>query len=143
VASARSSAARGAGNATVEQHDAPAAEIHEVREHEGLARELAPHRLGLIVIAGQAQHREPQPSKHLAEVCIAARVILHDVARHQQRIRWPIPRARMRERSPDRGQRRHTAQRLAFAAVQMRISELNEAQHAHSCRVAEPCRARQ
>src|SRR5205085_3403192 len=44
-------AARRARQAAVEQHDTPAAEVRKTAEHERRSVELAPHGLGLVVIA--------------------------------------------------------------------------------------------
>src|SRR5256885_7052217 len=46
-------------------------------------------------IAGQAQHRQSQRTKHPAEVWVAGRIILHEITGHQQRIRWPVARTRV------------------------------------------------
>ena len=61
----------------------------------------------------------------------AAQAILHDVAGNEHRVDRPVPRPRLRERLSERRCRLYAAQRLGFAAVQVRIGKLYETQLAH------------
>ena len=128
-----------ARNATVEQHDTPASEIGESTEHEGLAVKLAAHRCGLVMIAGQAEDRHAERREQPPEVAVAARVVLHQIAGHEQRVRRPIAPARLRKRGRERGQRGDAAQRLALVAVEMRVGKVHEADGAHEKILAKRC----
>ena len=136
-------AAGRARQAAVEQHDTPAPQVDETAEHEGLSGELALHGLGLVVIAGQAQHRQPQRTKQAAEVRVSRRVILHEITGHQQRIRWPVARTRVGQRRGQRRQRRHSTQRFVFVAVEVRVGKVSQTHCAHDGSVAEPLWRRQ
>ena len=62
---------------------------------------------------------------------VAARIILNDVAGDEYRVDRPMPRPRLCERLSERRSRLYPAQRLGFAAVQVRIGKLYETQQAH------------
>jgi hypothetical protein len=93
--------------------------------------ELAAHGLRLVVIAGNAQHRQPERAEQAAEVRVAGRVILHDVAGDEQRIRRPVARLRASECRHERRQSSHAAQRPAAIAVEMRVGKVCEAYDGH------------
>ena len=97
-------------------------------EHERLAAEFAPHGPRLVVVARQAQHRHAQAAEQAAEMRIAGRVVLHQVAGDQHRrpaaSRAP---ARARARSVSAGSVATPRRRLVLAAVQVRIGEMRQA----------------
>jgi hypothetical protein len=56
------------------------------------------------VIAGQAQHGQPQRSEHSPEMSVPRGVVLHEITRHQHRIGRPVALLRVRERGLERRQ---------------------------------------
>ena len=122
----REMTASGADQAAVEQHDAPVGEIHMAIGDERLAAQLAVKRRGLVVIAGNAQHRHLERTEDAAEMLVARNVVLHEIARDEHGIDRPLTCLRKIQRAHERGQRGHAAQRFGLAAVQVRISELYE-----------------
>ncbi len=118
--------AGGAGQAAVEKHDAPVAEIHVTVGDERLAAQLAMKRGRLVMIAGNAQHRHLERTEDAAEMFVAGHVVLHEIARHEHGIHRPLARLREIDRAHESRQRSHAAQRFGLVAVQVRISKLYE-----------------
>lgn len=120
-------AGSGPGDRAVEQHDAPEAKVDGPPHHERRAVELAAHRLRLVVVAGQTQHRHSQAVEYVPEMDITRWVVLDQIARDQHGVGGPVALARVRERCLERGQSGNATQQLALAAVKVRIGEMCQA----------------
>ena len=99
------------GHDAVEQHDAPGADVGRTVELERAARERFAHLRYEIVVAGDAQHRLAEAREYAAEVFVAARVILHQVAGDQDGIGNCQMTRRIRERALERFEGIHATQR--------------------------------
>lgn len=131
-------AARRPRHGAVEQHDSPQPEIDVSADDERRAIELASHCLRLVVIAGQAENREPQRSEEVPEVSISRGVVLHEIARDQQPIGRPVVAPLgVQQRCLERGQCRNAAQQLALAAVEVGVCEMCQAHYTHLKSLAE------
>src|SRR6185312_2378910 len=132
---------RRAAYRAIEQHDAPEPKINRSSYDERSAVELAAHRLGLIVIAWQAEHRQPESPEQPAEMRVPGRIVLNEIARHEHRIRRPLALLRVGERCLERGQRCNATQQLTLAPVKVRVGEVSQAHYTlgphHGLRVTE------
>ena len=71
------------GHDAVEQHDAPGADIGGAVQFERPARERRAHLRHEVMIAGDAKYRLAEAREQAAEVFVATRVVLHQIAGHQ------------------------------------------------------------
>ena len=122
--------AGGAGDAAVEQYNAPRAEISVAIDSERGAIQLAAHDGWVIVVAGQAQHRHSEGGEQPAEMRVAGRVVLHEVAGNQYGIGRPRVRLRMGKRRRERGQCSYPTQGFRLAPVKVRVGKLNQSHYA-------------
>ena len=120
------------GTDAVEQHDAPGADVGGAIEIEGTARERFAHLRNEIVIAGNAQHRLAEAREHAAEMFVAARVVLHQVAGDQDGIADGEMTRRISERALQRLGGVHATQRARDVAEQMGVRELDDSDCTHS-----------
>ena len=63
---------------------------------------------------------------------VSARVVLHEIARHEDRVGYCEVAGRVRERALERFERVDAAQRAGGVAEQVRIGELDDTDGAHS-----------
>ena len=85
-----------------------------------------------IVIARHAQYGLAEAREHAAEVFVAARVVLHEIARDQDGVGNGDVTRGVGERALERLERIHAAQRFRRVAEQMRVGELDDSDCAHS-----------
>ena len=89
------------------------------------------------MIPGYTQDWHSQMSKHPADVHIAARIVLHEIAGDENNFRGPCRGLlRIGKRSLERGQCCDSAQGFRLAPIQVRVGELDEAQNAHGFDIA-------
>jgi hypothetical protein len=120
-------AVRLARHRAVEQHDAPVAEIHVTAHLHRRAGDRDRQRRGDVVIARQAIHWQPGFRHHDAEMAVAARLVVHDVAGYQQCVVALAAIERMRQYRAQRCQRRNAAQRAQRVRKQVRVGDMQQA----------------
>ncbi len=108
----------------VQHDDLPAARRKGAAHLKGRLREALTHRLGLIVISRDAQHRFARIAEHAAKAQIARGVVLHDVARHEHGGVTRHTRESGIEHALETCGGFHAAQLPLRAAVQVRIRDL-------------------
>ncbi len=124
-------AARRAGDGAVQQNDAPRAHIDIPADHERVTLERPAHGLGFIMVPRQAQDRHAEGAEDAAEMGVAGRIVLNDIARHEHGIRRPLAGLRVRKRGSKRGQSGNSAERFRLAAVEVRIRKMCDSQCRH------------
>ena len=116
----------------VEQHDAPRADVGGAVEIERTARERCAHLRNEIVIAGNAQYGFAEAREQAAEMFVAARVVLHEIAGDQDGIADGEMARRVGKRALQRLEGIHAAQRARDVAKQMGVRELDDSDCTHS-----------
>ena len=120
------------GHHAVEQHDAPGADVGGAVELERAARERGAHLRNEVVIAGDAQYGFAEAREHAAEMFVAARVVLHQVAGDQDGVADGEMTRGVGKRALERLERIHAAQRACDVAKQMWVGELDDSDGTHS-----------
>ena len=90
-----------AGEERAEQHDRPRAVAQLAAELERAAREDLAHELRVVVVAGNRVHRHAERLERGAEAFVTgAALVLHDVARGEDRVDGPAADRAARARAP-------------------------------------------
>ncbi len=118
-----------AGEERAEQHDRPRAVPQLAAELERAAREDLAHELRVVVVAGNRVDGYAERLERGAEAFVTgAALVLHDVARGEDRVDGPAPVAlRVLEHGEERRVRRHAAHAAVRSRVQVRIADLQDA----------------
>ena len=120
------------GHHAVEQHDAPRADVGGAIEHERAGRERFAHLRDEIVVARNAQHGLAEARKDPAEVFVAGRVVLHEIAGDEDCVADGQVARRVGKRTFEGFEGIHTAQGARGIAEQMGIRELDDSDCTHS-----------
>jgi hypothetical protein len=98
------------------------------------------HLIRHIVITRYQQHGHAQAFEHEFDRAISRRIILHDIAREGDGVRWKKVPLRMREAGLQARQRERTAELTCGVGQQMRVRELDEAYATirHAASIADP-----
>jgi len=120
----RQASADVAGIAAVEQYELPPVGRVGSAHLERRPAERLAHGDGLVVISRDAEHRLLRTAEDAAETQITGRIVLNQVARHQQRRVVGHACVGLVEHLAQACIRHHAAQRAGGAAVQVRIGYL-------------------
>jgi hypothetical protein len=84
------------------------------------------------VIARQAQHRFAETREHAAEMFVAARIVLHEITRDEDRVAHGEMARSISQRPLEGLESIHSTQRPGDIAEQVRIGELDDSDGTHS-----------
>jgi hypothetical protein len=117
-----------AGAETAEQHQGPLALAQLAAELERVAREDLAHERWVVVIAGTGVDGHAERLERGAEALVSgAALVLHDVARCEDRVDGPAPVALgLLEHGAERRVRRDAAHAAIGGGVQMCVADLQE-----------------
>jgi hypothetical protein len=112
------------GIVAIQHHKLPFAKLMRAANMKWRALEFVAHRLGFVMIAGDAEHRLGEIAEDAAKPQITGFIVLHQITGHQHRLIIWNSRERIGERRMQAWIGLNAAQAAACAAVQMGVGDL-------------------
>jgi hypothetical protein len=123
----------GLGKPRFEQQYAPVADREDAAGLERRVTELAVQLGRIVMVAGHDQCRDSQRCERQLEGGVAARVVVHDVAGHEDRLRRQRLATRVLQAGAETSERVHAAQPRLRIAEQVRVREVQQPDCARVC----------